>query len=51
MYRIKQILWQLLAFVAILFALNGRFRLHISIIGNVMLTIAWSLGFSRFGWQ
>lgn len=46
MYPSKSFLWQLLAFIAILLALNGLFQLHISIIGSVLLTVVLSLAFS-----
>jgi hypothetical protein len=44
----KSYLWQLAMFVLILLGLNYFFRLHISIIGSVVLTVILSMVFSFF---
>lgn len=44
----RSYLWQLAVFVLILIGLNFFFRLHISIIGSLVLTLALSFLFSAF---
>jgi len=44
----KSYVWQLAVFVLILLGLNFFFRLHISIIGSLVLTVGLSLLFSFF---
>ncbi len=44
----NKIIWQLLAFIAILLALNALFALHISILGSLLLTVVLSFVFSYF---
>ncbi len=44
----KNLVWQLVIFVAILLALNAIFELHISILGSLLLTVVLSFAFSFF---
>ena len=44
----KDYLWQLAMFVLVLIGLNFFFRLHISILGSLVLTVGLSFLFSLF---
>lgn len=44
----QRMLWQLGAFVVILFVLNALFALHISIFGSLALTVVLTLAFNAF---
>lgn len=44
----KGYLWQLGVFVLVLLGLNAFFRLHISILGSLALTVGLSFLFSLF---
>jgi hypothetical protein len=44
----KSYIWQLAVFVLVLIGLNFFFRLHISIIGSLLLTVGLSVLFSLF---
>lgn len=44
--RFSRWVWQLVVFVLVLLGLNFFFRLHISIIGSLVLTVALSFLFS-----
>ena len=44
----RSYVWQLALFVLILIGLNFFFRLHISIIGSLVLTVVLSFAFSAF---
>jgi hypothetical protein len=44
----RDYLWQLAMFVLVLIGLNFFFRLHISILGSLLLTVGLSFLFSLF---
>jgi hypothetical protein len=44
----KSFLWQLAVFVLILVGLNFFFRLHISVIGSLILTVGLTILFRAF---
>ena len=44
----RDYLWQLAIFVLVLIGLNFFFRLHISILGSLLLTVGLSFLFSLF---
>jgi hypothetical protein len=44
----RSYIWQLAVFVLVLIGLNFFFRLHISIIGSLVLTVGLSVLFSLF---